>query len=137
MKGYIELKPFKLIISFGFLLFAALIAWLLLTPNTNLLGWSWIDEYPSSIISYQFKENGCEFEIRYMKDWENLIQAEEVRRISYLDDFNKCKRAYEYLTRQEMYLSVGAQVNADGTWRIVIDHDGKIFDLQNQPELIQ
>lgn len=131
MKGYTKMKLFKLIAVVVISLFIAVFMWFLLTPNTNLLGWSWIDEYPSSIIGYHFKENGCEFEIRYMKDWENLIQAQEVRQIPYLNDLEACKKAFDYLTQQEMYLSVGAQVNGDGTWKIVLDHGGEVFDFKD------
>lgn len=101
-------------------------------PNKNLLGFSWIDERPSRFISYHFRDGKCFFVIDYMADWKNRISLQEEREVAYLDEINLCKTSFEYLTRTEMYFSVGARVLADGSWEILVDHNGDISDFSKR-----
>lgn len=100
--------------------------------NKNLLGMSWIDERPSNIIESRFFNNSCLFLINYMADWEKRVILEEERNVTFLKNEEDCTNAFLFLTRPEMSLSVGAMVKTDGSWKIMIDHNGKFYDFEDE-----
>lgn len=112
----------------------ALLVWVFLRPEKDAPDPSWMKQAPADIlaITYDSRTGKCTFDIRYLKDRENRIQAQESRVVSYLNTPDLCQKATEYLTRREMASSIGARPTDDGNWALFIHHDNDFFNFADR-----